>query len=64
MPRRRWGLSARSRRRTCGGYGEFRAALADPLHEEHDNYVAWVGYEFDPSDFNVAGANAALQRVR
>ena len=47
-----------------GGYAEFLEALADPLHEEHDNYLVWVGYKFDPSVFNVAAANAALQRVR
>jgi hypothetical protein len=47
-----------------GGYEEFLAALADPLHEEHDNYLVWVGYKFDPEAFNVAAANAALQRVR
>jgi hypothetical protein len=47
-----------------GGYEEFLEALADPLHEEHDNYLVWVGYKFDSSEFNVAAANAALQRVR
>ena len=47
-----------------GGYEEFLEALADPLHEEHDNYLVWVGYKFDPAVFNVAAANAALQRVR
>ena len=47
-----------------GGYEEFLAALADPLHEEHDTYLVWVGYKFDPAVFNVAAANAALQRVR
>ncbi len=47
-----------------GGYEEFLEALADPLHEEHDNYLVWVGHKFDPSVFNVAAANAALQRVR
>ena len=46
------------------GYAEFLEALADPLHEEHDNSLVWVGYKFDPSVFNVAAANAALQRVR
>ena len=30
-----------------GGYAECLIALADPLHEEHDNYLVWVGYEFD-----------------
>ncbi len=47
-----------------GGYEEFLEALADPLHEEHDNYLVWVGFKFDPAVFNVAAANAALQRVR
>jgi hypothetical protein len=47
-----------------GGYAQFLNALASPLHEEHDNYLVWVGYEFDPSEFNVAATNAALQRVR
>jgi hypothetical protein len=47
-----------------GGYEEFLAALADPLHEEHDSYLVWVGYKFDRDVFNVAAANAALQRLR
>jgi Plasmid pRiA4b ORF-3-like protein len=47
-----------------GGYKEFLEALADPTHEEHETYLAWVGYEFDASAFSVAATNAALQRVR
>jgi hypothetical protein len=46
------------------GYEQFVEALADPLHEEHDNYLVWVGYKFEPDAFDVAAANAALQRVR
>jgi hypothetical protein len=46
------------------GYEQFLEAIRDPLHEEHDNYLVWVGYKFDPDVFNVAAANAALQRVR
>jgi hypothetical protein len=34
------------------------------LHEEHENYLVWAGYKFDPAVFNLAAANAALQRVR
>jgi Plasmid pRiA4b ORF-3-like protein len=56
-------MSAR-RRRGHRGYAEFLEALADPLHEEHDNFLVWIGYKFDPSEFNVAAANAALRRVR
>lgn len=46
------------------GYERFLEALADPLHEEHDSMLVWVGEKFDPSEFNLAAANAALQRVR
>lgn len=46
------------------GYEHFLEALADPLHEEHDNYLVWVGYKFDPAEFNIGATNAALQRVR
>jgi hypothetical protein len=45
-------------------YREFLEALADPRHEAHDRYLAWVGEKFDPAVFNVGAANAALQRVR
>ncbi len=47
-----------------GGYAQFLEALADPLHEEHDSYLVWVGYKFDPEAFELAAANAALQRLR
>ncbi len=46
------------------GYGGFLEALADPTHEEHDDYLVWVGYKFDPTAFDLATANAALQRLR
>jgi hypothetical protein len=51
----------------CGGthgYGEFLEAIGDPDHEEHEDYVAWVGHPFDPEAFDLAMTNAALQRVR
>jgi hypothetical protein len=47
-----------------GGYKKFIEAVADPTHEEHDDYVRWVGRPFDPEAFSLAAANAALQRVR
>ncbi len=47
-----------------GGYEQFLEALADPLHEEHDDMLVWVGFRFDPAVFSVASANVALQRVR
>ena len=47
-----------------GGYGEFLEAITDPDHEEHDDYVGWIGRYFDPEAFDLAMVNAALQRVR
>jgi len=46
------------------GYEEFKQAIADPTHEEHDDYLVWVGYKFDPAAFDLARVNAQLQRVR
>jgi hypothetical protein len=47
-----------------GGYRDFVEAIADPDHEEHDDYVGWIGRYFDPEAFDLAIVNAALQRVR
>jgi Plasmid pRiA4b ORF-3-like protein len=46
------------------GYQQFLEALADPLHEEHDSYLVWVGHKFEADAFDLAVVNAALQRVR
>jgi hypothetical protein len=51
----------------CGGtpgYATMLEALADPSHEEHDQFLTWVGGAFDPAAFDLAEANIALQRVR
>lgn len=51
----------------CGGAGGYQAmleALADPAHDERDTYLAWSGGDFDPSTFDVAAANVALQHAR
>lgn len=32
------------------GYEEFRIAMADPTHPEHDDLRAWYGGDFDPND--------------
>jgi hypothetical protein len=51
----------------CGGthgYRDFLDAISDPDHEEHDDYVGWIGHPFDPDAFDLAATNAALQRVR
>ena len=46
------------------GYEEFLEAISNPDHEEFDHYVAWAGGYFDPAVFDLAAANAALQKVR
>jgi hypothetical protein len=45
-------------------FERFKEAVADPTDEEHDEYLAWVGDSFDPQAFDLALANAELQRVR
>ena len=49
-----------------GWLPDFLEALADSrCTEEHDNYLVWVGYKFDPEEaFELGAANAALQHVR
>ncbi|HEY5304122.1 MAG TPA: plasmid pRiA4b ORF-3 family protein [Acidimicrobiales bacterium] len=48
-----------------GGFEYFLEALADPQHEEHENYVRWNdGDTFDRTAFNLIEVNASLQKVR
>jgi hypothetical protein len=46
------------------GYEHFLEAIADPEHEEHDNYLDWVGGEFDPEAFDLEEVNEALRALR
>jgi hypothetical protein len=46
-----------------GGYADLLEALADPGHQEHEQYRQWAGKGFDPKAFNLAATNAALQRL-
>ena len=49
----------------CGGtpgYAELLRVLADPDHEEHEQFLKWVGGAFDPEEFDVALANARCRR--
>jgi hypothetical protein len=47
-----------------GGYGAFLAAMGDPDHEEHDDFMEWIGGPFDPTAFDLGEANIALQAIR
>jgi hypothetical protein len=45
------------------GYEEFLEAIRDPEHEEHDEYLMWVGGEFDPQAFNLEEVNQLLVQL-
>lgn len=44
------------------GYEEFRAVLADPDHEDHDEVREWHG-PFDPSDAEIEILTAQVKRL-
>jgi hypothetical protein len=46
------------------GYEEFLAAIRNPKHEEHDNWLLWVGGFFDPEGFDANAVNHRLRRLR
>jgi len=46
------------------GYEEFRAALADPNHERHEELLTWIGGVFDPKAFDLNRVNRSLRRRR
>lgn len=46
------------------GYQHFLEALADPDHDEHEEYLEWVGGSFDPNAFDLEEINAKLRRIR
>ena len=48
----------------AGGYEDFLTAIADPRHEEHRSYLAWVGGSFDPARFDVDVVNRELARLK
>lgn len=51
----------------CGGSGGYRhllKVLADPTNPEYRDLIDWVGGPFDPTHFDVAEVNVALQRLR
>jgi hypothetical protein len=51
----------------CGGVHGFKGfleAIGDPDHDEHHEYLNWVGGSYDGAYFDLAAVNAALRRVR
>ena len=43
------------------GYEDYLEALADPMHEEHEDVVKWRG-PFDPEAFSLADINQQLEK--
>jgi hypothetical protein len=46
------------------GYADFLVGVADPTHPEHAEIMEWLGGPFDPTFFDLAEANIALQATR
>lgn len=46
------------------GYENFLEAIHNPDHEEHDEYLEWIGGEFDPEEFDLEAINEALQSMK
>lgn len=43
------------------GYAEFLDAIADPKHDQHDDFMEWAG-DFDPDKFDAAKTTKAMRR--
>lgn len=43
------------------GYAEFLEAIADPEHERHDEFLEWIGGDFDPEAFDLVAINQAMK---
>ena len=46
-----------------GGYANFVEALRDPEHEEHEEYLTWIGGKFAPNAFDLDLVNQRLRKI-
>lgn len=46
------------------GYIDFRHAISDPAHEEHQQMLNWCGGAFDPTAFDISEVNERLQQIK
>ncbi|MEE8113674.1 MAG: plasmid pRiA4b ORF-3 family protein, partial [Nitrososphaerales archaeon] len=46
------------------GYENFLQALADANYPEHDEYLEWIGGDFDPEKFDLVEVNHILRSVK
>ena len=47
-----------------GGYYLFLEAIQEPEHPEHEDYLEWIGGDFDPDEFDLNETNRILRRLR
>jgi hypothetical protein len=50
----------------CGGpwgYADYRAAIADPRHEQHEEILEWGG-PFDPEAFDAKKTTKAMRKAK
>jgi hypothetical protein len=45
------------------GYENFLEAIRNPDHDEHEEYLTWVGGEFDPEAFDLEEVNSRLRSM-
>ena len=45
------------------GYEGFLEAIRDPDHPDHEDYIEWIGGNFDSEAFDLEAVNAALRRI-
>jgi hypothetical protein len=45
------------------GYEYFLEAIQDPQHPEHEEYLEWIGGEFDPQGFDLQETNELLREL-
>ena len=46
------------------GYDDFLKAIADSNHAEHDEFLEWIGDDFDPEAFDLEATNKSLQATK
>jgi hypothetical protein len=47
-----------------GGYANFLEAIRDPKHKEHEEYLDWIGGEFDPEEVELDEIDTALRQIK
>lgn len=45
------------------GYQNFLKAIRDKTHPEHEDFLDWIGDDFDPEQFDLEAVNAELQQM-